>query len=97
MTLGITGFEIRYQLKNPVFWVAVAIFFLMGFGITASENVKIGTPGAVHENAPYAIAVATAALQLFYLFVAQTSTIKAQAVRPSPRWPRMSDLGCYPE
>lgn len=69
MFLGITGFEIRYQLKNPVFWVAVAIFFLMGFGITASENVKIGTPGAVHENAPYAIAVATAALQLFYLFV----------------------------
>jgi ABC-type transport system involved in multi-copper enzyme maturation permease subunit len=69
MFVGITGFEIRYQLKNPVFWVAVAIFFLMGFGITASENVKIGTPGAVHENAPYAIAVATAALSLFYLFV----------------------------
>ena len=23
-----------------------------GFGITASENVRIGTPGAVHENAP---------------------------------------------
>jgi len=69
MFLGITGFEIRYQLKNPVFWVAVAIFFLMGFGITASENVSIGTPGAVHENAPYAIAVATGALSLFYLFV----------------------------
>jgi len=69
MFLGITGFEIRYQLKNPVFWVAVAFFFLMGFGITASENVSIGTPGAVHENAPYAIAVATGALSLFYLFV----------------------------
>ena len=60
MLLGITGFEIRYQLRNPVFWVAIAIFFLLGFGITASENVSIGTPGAVHENAPYAIAVATA-------------------------------------
>jgi len=69
MLLGITGFEIRYQLRNPVFWVACAIFFLMGFGITASENVSIGTPGAVNENAPYAIAVATAALSLFYLFV----------------------------
>ena len=52
MIFGITGFEIRYQLRNPVFWVAIAIFFLMGFGITASENVSIGTPGAVHENAP---------------------------------------------
>ena len=28
MLLGITGFEIRYQLKNPVFWVAIAIFFI---------------------------------------------------------------------
>jgi len=69
MLLGITRFEIRYQLKNPVFWVAVAIFFLLGFGITASENVSIGTPGAVHENAPYAIAVATSVFSLFYLFV----------------------------
>ena len=69
MLLGITGFEIRYQLRNPVFWVAIAIFFLLGFGLTASENVSIGTPGAVHENAPYAIAIATAILTLFYLFV----------------------------
>src|SRR5262249_27626019 len=69
MIFGITGFEIRYQLRNPVFWVAIAIFFLMGFGITASENVRIGTPGAVHENAPFAIAVATAILSLFYLFI----------------------------
>jgi ABC-2 type transport system permease protein len=69
MLLGITGFEIRYQLRNPVFWVAIAVFFLLGFGLTASENVSIGTPGAVHENSPYAIAIATAILTLFYLFV----------------------------
>src|SRR3954453_18510051 len=69
MLLGITRFEISYQLRNPVFWVAIAIFFLLGFGLTASENVSIGTPGAVHENAPYAIAVATAIMSLFYLFV----------------------------
>lgn len=69
MLLGITGFEIRYQLRNPVFWVAVAIFCLMGFGITASENVSIGTPGGVHENAPNAIAIATAVFSLFYVFV----------------------------
>jgi ABC-2 type transport system permease protein len=69
MFFGITAFEIRYQLKNPVFWVAVAIFFLIGFGVTASENINIGTPGAVHENAPFALAVGTAAFTLFYLFV----------------------------
>src|SRR6478609_2376349 len=69
MLLGITGFEIRYQLRNPVFWVSIAIFFLLGFGLTASENVSIGTPGGVHENAPNAIAIATAVFSLFYLFV----------------------------
>ena len=69
MIFGITRFEIRYQLKNPVFWVAVAIFFLLGFGLTASENVSIGTPGAVHENAPFAIMVATGVMTIFYLLV----------------------------
>ena len=69
MLFGITRFEIRYQLKNPVFWVAIAIFFLLGFGLTASENVRIGTGGGVHENAPSAIAIATAIFSLFYIFV----------------------------
>jgi ABC-2 type transport system permease protein len=69
MILGITTFEIRYQLRNPVFWVASAIFFLMGFGLTASANVSIGTPGGVHQNAANAIAVATAIFSLFYVFV----------------------------
>ena len=78
MLFGITGFEIRYQLRNPVFWVAIAIFFLLGFGLTASENVSIGTPGTVHENAPFAIAVATAAFVQFYLFV--TTAFVANAI-----------------
>ena len=69
MLFGIAGFEVRYQLRNPVFWVSIAIFFLLGFGLTSSENVSIGTPGGVHENAPGAIAVATAVFSLFYLFV----------------------------
>jgi len=69
MFFGIAGFELRYQLRNPVFWVAIAIFFLLGFGLTASENVSLGTPGGVHENAPSAIAIATAIFSLFYIFV----------------------------
>ncbi len=69
MLAGIIGFEIRYQLKNPVFWVSIAIFLLLGFGLTASENVSFGTPGSIHENSPYAIAIASALLTLFYLFV----------------------------
>ena len=69
MLLGVAGFEIRYQLRNPVFWVSLLIFFLLGFGLTASENVSIGTPGTVHENAPFAITSALALMSLFYLFV----------------------------
>ncbi|MDQ3144400.1 MAG: ABC transporter permease, partial [Pseudomonadota bacterium] len=69
MLFGIAWFEIRYQLKNPVFWVSIAIFFLLGFGPSASENVSLGTPGAVHENSPFAISVGISILTLFYLFV----------------------------
>ncbi len=80
MIAGVFGFEIRYQLRNPVFWVAVFLFFLFGFGLTASENVSIGTPGSVHENSPFAIATAMALFSLFYLFVI-TSFVANAVVR----------------
>lgn len=69
MLRRIALFELRYQLRNPVFWVSAAIFFLMGFGSSASANVSFGTPGLVHENSPYAISFALALLSIFYLFV----------------------------
>jgi hypothetical protein len=69
MLLNVARFELRYQLRNPVFWVSLFLFFLLGFGVTASENVSIGTPGTVHENAPFAIAAMTGAGSIFYLFV----------------------------
>ncbi|MDP5103524.1 MAG: aminopeptidase [Erythrobacter sp.] len=80
LTARLAAFEIRYQLKNPVFWVSVAIFFLLGFGIAASANLSIGTPGAVHENSPFAITNALALLSLFYLFVI-TSFVANAVVR----------------
>lgn len=78
MTFAVAGFEFRYQLRNPVFWVALFIFFLFGFGLTASENVSLGTPGSVHENAPYAIALALALFTIFYQFV--TTSFIANAI-----------------
>jgi hypothetical protein len=80
LTARLAAFEIRYQLRNPVFWVSVAIFFLLGFGIAASSNVSIGTPGAVHENSPFAVTIALAILGLFYLFVI-TSFVANAVVR----------------
>ena len=80
LTAAIAAFEIRYQLKNPVFWVSVAIFLLIGFGISASDNVSLGTPGSVHENSPFAITFALAILGLTYLFVI-TSFVANAVVR----------------
>ena len=69
LTARLAAFEIRYQLRNPVFWVSVAIFFLLGFGLSASDNVSFGAPGAVNENSPYTVTLATAVFATFYLFV----------------------------
>ena len=32
MFLKIAGFEFRYQLRQPIFWVAVILFSLLAFG-----------------------------------------------------------------
>ncbi|GAB4475022.1 MAG: M1 family metallopeptidase [Erythrobacter tepidarius] len=80
LTAPIAAFEIRYQLKNPVFWVSALIFFLLGFGLSASDNVSFGTPGAVHENSPYTVTLALAVLGTFYLFVI-TSLVANAVVR----------------
>ena len=78
MTLDVARFEFRYQLRNPVFWVALFLFFLLGFGLTASENVGFGSPGAVHENSPFTIAMVLALFGIFYQFV--TTSFVANAI-----------------
>ena len=69
MFAGILGFEWRYQLRNPVFWVAVVIFFLLAFGATTVDQIQIGSGGNVHKNAPFALAQMMLILSLFYMFV----------------------------
>ncbi|GAA0741365.1 aminopeptidase [Sphingomonas sp. ABOLD] len=70
MFAGILGFEWRYQRRNPVFWVAIVIFFLLAFGATTVDQIRIGSGGNVHKNAPFAIAQMMQILTLFYMFVA---------------------------
>ncbi len=66
---AIATFEFRYQVKNPVFWVAVGLFFLLTFGAVTSDNVTIGSAGNVHKNSPYAALETQLTLSLFFLFV----------------------------
>lgn len=80
LTARLAAFELRYQLRNPVFWVSVAIFFLLGFGLAASDNVSFGAPGAVHENSPFTVTFAMGVFSTFYLFVI-TSFVANAVVR----------------
>ncbi|MEM6584129.1 MAG: M1 family aminopeptidase [Pseudomonadota bacterium] len=66
---SIALFELRYQLRNPVFWVAIVIFFLLTFGATASTNIQIGSGGNVNVNSPSAILQTQMIMALFYMFV----------------------------
>jgi ABC-2 type transport system permease protein len=65
----ITRFELRYQLRNPVFWVVAILFFLLTFGSVTIPQVQIGNGGNIHKNAPAAIAQTTLIFSLFYMFV----------------------------
>ena len=65
----ITAFELRYQLRNPVFWVAAIIFFLLTFGAATSSDIQIGSGGNINANAPLAIIQTHLVLTLFFMFV----------------------------
>jgi ABC-2 type transport system permease protein len=69
MLAKIAGFEFRYQLKNPVFWVTAGIFFLFSYGFVASDQIQIGSGGNVHENGPFAILQTHVIFSVFFMFV----------------------------
>ena len=56
MLKAIFGFELRQQFSNPVFWIVVAAFALLGFGASSSDAVQVGGGiGNTMRNAPYVI------------------------------------------
>ena len=65
----IASFEFRYQIKNPVFWVAAGIFFLLTFGSVVIDQISIGGGGNTHKNAPFAIATIHMVWTIFFMFV----------------------------
>ena len=65
----IAAFEFRYQITNPVFWVAVVIFTLFNVLLVASPNVSIGLPSTIYENGPFGLMLASSAFSLFFMFV----------------------------
>ncbi|HEY3811871.1 MAG TPA: M1 family aminopeptidase [Caulobacteraceae bacterium] len=66
----IAGFEFRYQLRQPVFWVGAFFFALLSFGLMCSPNVSLtGAASAIHKNAPWAIGLASVAFTVWYMLV----------------------------
>ncbi len=66
----VASFEFRYQLRQPVFWVATALFFLLSFGATAADVVHIGGDSSfVHKNSPFVIAQLNVVWSVFFMFV----------------------------
>ena len=68
MFASIALFEFRYQLRQPLFWIAFALFFLLTFGAMASPYVQIGGGGNVLANSPFAIAQTLLVMGPFVLF-----------------------------
>ncbi len=65
----IASFEFRYQLKNPVFWVAAGLFFLLTWVSIVWDAVQIGGGGAMHKNGPFMIIQTQMILTIFFMFV----------------------------
>ena len=68
MFLKIAGFEFRYQLRNPILWIAVTLLALLVFTTTIGSN-SIGAGPGVHKNAAYKVAQLYLMLSVPYMFV----------------------------
>jgi aminopeptidase N len=69
MFLPVAAFELRYQLRAPIFAIGFAIFFLLTFGSVTIDQVQIGARGNVNVNSPYAIAQTIGIMGIFALFI----------------------------
>ncbi len=52
----ISRFELRQQLRSPLFWMIAFVFAALAFAATASNTVRIGGDiGNIHRNAPFVV------------------------------------------
>jgi len=55
MLTQVARFELRYQLRSPLFVVSAVLFFLFPFAATTNDQIQIGAKGNGNVNSPYAI------------------------------------------
>jgi aminopeptidase N/ABC-type transport system involved in multi-copper enzyme maturation permease subunit len=64
----IAAFELRYQLRQPIYWITLVVFFLFPFVAVVSENLNIGAAGNIHKNSPSAIAQSLGTMATIFMF-----------------------------
>ncbi|MGH8189952.1 MAG: M1 family aminopeptidase, partial [Rhodanobacteraceae bacterium] len=63
-------FELRQQLRSPLFWLVALALAAIAFGAAASDVIQIGGGiGSVHRNAPFVVITLLAAFSLIGLFL----------------------------
>src|SRR6201995_2001520 len=72
MLRHVAGFELRYQLTAPAFWVTSIIFFLLTYALVSSDNLQLGWGGQVFRNSPYTIALDCMIMALWAVFILTT-------------------------
>ena len=70
MFAKVAAFEFRYQLRQPLFWIVTAIFFLLGLGVTSSSVISVGGGDNAHRNGPFMVALIHQVFSLFFMFAA---------------------------
>ena len=66
----IFGFELRQQLKSPLFWMIAIAFGAVAFSVAVSDHVRIvGGVGNTHRNAPFVITQWLIAFTLLGMFL----------------------------
>jgi len=66
----IFGFELRQQLKSPLFWMIAFAFAALAFSAAVSDHVQIGGGiGNTHRNAPFVITQWLIAFTLIGMFL----------------------------
>ncbi|MEM6453566.1 MAG: M1 family aminopeptidase [Acidobacteriota bacterium] len=79
------AFELRYQLRQPLFWMLALLFGLLAFGAMTSDSIRLGgAQGRALLNAPLILIRSLAILMLLGVFAVVAFVIGA-AVRDHER------------
>ncbi|HEX2060108.1 MAG TPA: M1 family aminopeptidase [Thermoanaerobaculia bacterium] len=63
---AIALFELKYHLRQPLFYILLLVYFLITFGAVTTEGITLGgSVGNVNRNAPYVIMMFLLVMSIF--------------------------------